>query len=33
MKTLFKTLFTVVLFGKTGLSKIEGIEAMGVNIA
>lgn len=33
MKTLFKTLITVVLFGKTGLANIEDIEAMGVNIA
>ena len=33
MKTLFKTLITVVLFGKTGLANIEDIEAMGVSIA
>lgn len=33
MATLFKTLFTVFMFGKTGLNQIEGIEKMGVNIA
>ncbi len=32
MKTLFKTLFTVFMFGKTGLNGIEGIEEMGVSI-
>lgn len=32
MKTLFKTLVTVLLFGKAGLQQIEGIEAMGVSI-
>lgn len=33
MKTLFKTLFAVIMLGKSGLSQIEGIEAMGVSIA
>lgn len=33
MKILFKTLITVVLFGKAGIQQIEGIEEMGVNIA
>lgn len=33
MKTLFEVLFTVVLLGKAGLSEIEGIEQMGVDIA
>lgn len=33
MKTLFKTLITVLLFGKTGLQQIKGIEEMGVSIA
>lgn len=32
MKILFKTLLTAFVFGKTGLSGIEGIEEMGVNI-
>lgn len=32
MKTLLMTLLTVFMFGKTGLSQIEGIEEMGVSI-
>ena len=33
MKTLFKTLFTVCLLGKTGLNEFEDIDMIGVNLA
>lgn len=32
MKTLFEVLFTVVLLGKAGLSEIEGIDEIGVDL-
>lgn len=32
MKTLLKTLFTVIMLGKAGLRMMEGIEEMGVDI-
>ena len=32
MKTLLMTIFTVIMFGKTGLICMEDIETMGVNI-
>ena len=32
MKTLFKTLFTVCLLGKTGLNEFEELDMIGVNL-
>ncbi len=32
MKTLFKTLFTVCLLGKTGLNEFEELSMIGVNL-
>lgn len=33
MFTIIKTLFQVLLLGKTGLREMEGIEEMGVDVS